>query len=217
MMASVSRHDCSSSCKALLTNRCACAVVNAGTFFKLHSYAHQKVMRQKRLCHVMMPAEPTTCLVLIHADFTFGFFERGFNRPTPARHLRQDLRRTIGGRIAQMKLEFRLRVEAATQDRPHACAGQLIVHHRHTQESKVRLQRALATFLNAVTLPLLAWQCAGNLAQFTRARRRTLDARMSARTSQGAAAWRFDRRRAQPDAGIARHFSEIPFAYGGDT
>ena len=81
-------------------------MVRAGTFFEQALQPHQEVVGQKRLRHVMMPADPRPGFVMIQAELAFGFFQRRFHRPAPTAHARQVTGRAGAGRVAQVLLHF---------------------------------------------------------------------------------------------------------------
>ena len=169
-------------------------------------------MCHKRLHHMMMPAQPTTRLIMIHPDFTFGLFESGFDRPAETGHLRQIASFAIEWRVAQMKLQLARLGETATQNGPDARAWQTVAHGGDTQASKLCPQWAFAPFFDEVTSPGTAWQVGTQRSQFTRVRGVARDARMNARPAQWATARWFNRRRSHPDTRVTRHFGKVPFA-----
>src|ERR1700730_16630429 len=152
-----------------------------------------------------MPTEPTTGFVLVHPGFTLRFFEGSLNRPTPTGHLRQVTALASERCIAQMKLQLDRSTETPTQNRPSPWAGQRVAHGGDAQESELRPQRTFAAFFNQVSLPGTAWQVGCDLSQFTRDWGIARQARMNTRPAQRTAARLLDRRRAQPDTGVARH------------
>jgi hypothetical protein len=46
---------------------------------KAVSQANQKMMSKRDEEHMMVPTQPTTHLVMVKAEFAFGFFEDGLN------------------------------------------------------------------------------------------------------------------------------------------
>ena len=46
---------------------------------KAVSQANQKMMSKRDEEHMMVPNQPTTHLVMVKAEFAFGFFEDGLN------------------------------------------------------------------------------------------------------------------------------------------
>jgi hypothetical protein len=57
-------------------------MVNAGLFFEHQAQSHQKQMRHKSLGSMMIPTDPATSFIVIHAQFVFAFFQGRFHRPT---------------------------------------------------------------------------------------------------------------------------------------
>jgi hypothetical protein len=51
---------------------------------KAVSQANQKMMSTRDEEHMMVPNQPTTHLVMVKAEFAFGFFEDGLNWPVHA-------------------------------------------------------------------------------------------------------------------------------------
>lgn len=194
----------------------ACAVVSAGDFFKLETNAHQEVMREKRLGHMMLPAAPRARFVMIHTDFAFGFFQHGFNGPAITAGLRQPLMGTSHGRITYIEFQLWRPAQVTPEDRPRAWSGQLISDRGHSQEGKVSDQWPFAAFVNREALPRRRRQVGGKLAHFMGTWCVEFDARVEPRAAHRPTASRFDRRGTQPAPGIIRHFSQIPFAQGGD-
>ena len=96
-----------------------------GCFFEQEAQAHQEEMCQKRLDHMMMPAAPTARFIVVHPHFAFAFFQSGLHRPTQTGQLRQFIVCTTERRIAQVKLQFGLRLQTATEDGPDAGPGNL--------------------------------------------------------------------------------------------
>ncbi len=211
-----------------LTKRRACAVVRAGAFFKLQAYAranssgtyaHQEEMRDKGVCHMMMPTAPRTRLIMIHADFTFAFFKSGLHGPAHAAKIGEVPRRIHRGRVAQVILDLARRTQAATANRPHARSGQPIAHRGHAHESKFCAERTFASLLDEKRAPRRPGQSRSKGLHCLCVRRISLDrdlrqfhAGLATRSSQRAATRPFDGRRAQPHARITGHFGEIPFA-----
>ena len=54
------------------------ATVNAGAFFYLQAQPDQKVMRQKGLGHVVLPAPPRARLIVIPPEFALSLFQEEF-------------------------------------------------------------------------------------------------------------------------------------------
>src|SRR6266581_4013929 len=53
---------------------------------QLLTYPHQKMMRQHNQYHMMMPALPRPCFVLIHGQFVLADFERQLDWPAHSAH-----------------------------------------------------------------------------------------------------------------------------------
>ena len=94
-------------------------------------------MSHKGLEHMMLPSQPSTNFILIHADFAFGFFERSFNRPAQTTDSDQFLDGASGGSIAQIEFHFGLRSQTAATDQPLTNSWQAVLNGGHTQDGKL--------------------------------------------------------------------------------
>src|SRR4030095_9079347 len=195
-----------------LTTRRTCAVVSAGDFFKLDSHSHQEEMGDERVCHMMMPPAPRARLVMIHAAFAFALFECRLDRPAHATEMGKPTRRTRPGCVAQVILDLARGTQAATKNRPQARSRQTVAHARHAHEGKLCMERTLTPLMNAEGTPCRLGHRSRESLHVLCAGRIQFHARVETRSPQRAASGQFDGWRVQPDAHIARHFCEIPFA-----
>jgi hypothetical protein len=140
-------------------------------FLENQTQADQEEMSHKGLKHLMMPSPPSSSFVVIHSNFAFAFFECGFNRPSQAADANEFAGRAMRWSIAQIELLFEFRSQASTTDQPLTNAWQPIVDWGHAQDRKLCDQRALAAFMDQMTMPggsrqipsqhpyLLGWWC----------------------------------------------------------
>lgn len=168
-------------------------------------------MRQKRLSHMMMPANPRARFILIHADFTFSFFESGFDRSTLTAHVCQHLRRDAHWCIAQSILRPGWFTQTSSEDSPNTRPGQEIANGRDPQPCRVCNQCSLPPFLNRQALPFCSGQAGREFALFLSKGRIQPGPRTYAESPQQAGAGGFHHEFVQPHACIAGQLSEIPF------
>src|SRR6266542_3988422 len=161
---------------------------------------------------MMVPTEPTACFIVIQTNFAFAFFQSGLDGPAPSAHPNEFRAGAGRRRIAQIEFQFGQRPATAAQDRPDARTWQPGSYRRDTQESKVRDQWTFTPFLDQMARPRGLGQLGRKFAQFARSRRIRRDARLSPGSPQHTLPWWFNRRCLQPDAGVTRHFDQIPFA-----
>ena len=85
----------------------ACATVKAGAFFYLQAQPDQKMMRQKGLGHMMMPASPRAGFIVIHPQFALGLFQSRLYWPAHATDAYQGGRRARRGSVGQKIFDLR--------------------------------------------------------------------------------------------------------------
>ena len=76
----------------------------------------------------MMPTHPGAGFIMIHADFAFGFFENGFDRPALTTQVSHRPRRDPDWGVAQVILSLGRFRETAPKDGPDPRAGQAITN-----------------------------------------------------------------------------------------
>ena len=99
-------------------------------------------------------------------DFTFTFFQRGFNGPALAGHAYQLCLRAASWCVAEEELDLCWVGQTAAQRGPQAWPPQGVTHGRHAHKGKIRLQRAATAFLDSPAVPGRARQLSGQDFQF---------------------------------------------------
>jgi len=112
-------------------------------------------MSQRNEEHMMMPSDPTPHLVMIHADFTFGFFEDSFNRPSHSTNPDQLSQRNADRSITEKVFDLRGIVQIAANDQPEFSGGQARARFGHTQKRKITNDGTFAAFFNNSSSPIL--------------------------------------------------------------
>lgn len=74
---------------------------------KVNLQTNQEMMSERNQEHMMMPSDPTAHLVMIHADFPFGFFKNGSNWPSHSAHSNQLRQWNADRRITEKVFDFR--------------------------------------------------------------------------------------------------------------
>ena len=172
-------------------------------------------MGQTRLRDMMMPTGPSARFIVVQANFTFGFFHHGLDRPAPTAEARQVDGRTGGRRVAQVVFHFSFQPQAAPNDQPDPRTRQIIPHERDPLKCKGCAYRPATTFLNGVAAPTSRRQVAQPICNSGWPRRVWRDARLGARLPQRTWPWRAQPRSSQPDPQRGRHFGKVPFAQRG--
>ena len=103
----------------------------------------------------MMPSDPTSHLVMIHADFTFGFFEDSFNRPSHSTNPSQLSQWNADRRITEKVFDLRGIVQIAANDQPELTSRQATARFRHTQKCKITNDGTFAAFFDNSPNPVL--------------------------------------------------------------
>ena len=192
-------------CITLASRSRACAVVKAGAFFQLDAHTHEKVVRQKRLRHMSMPAVPGTGFVMVQPDFALAFLEGRFNRPAPSTATHQFTVGIVRRRITHIDFQLPFWPQAAAEDHPDARPAEPVAHERHTLECKLRDKGTLAAFFDRVAFPGAGRQVHRQAPCFLRLGCGLRNPRPTALAGAG----RFDRRRTSPTAGRDGHFGQI--------
>ena len=97
---------------------------------------------------MMMPTQPTTHLIMIKADFTFGFFKDGFDWPSHAADAYELDHGCASRGIAEVKLDDRRIFQITADNQPDFRARQILARFDQTQESEVADDRSFATFFD---------------------------------------------------------------------
>src|SRR3990172_6939398 len=211
-MANTLRNGTASSSIARAMSWRACAVVSAGLFLPPQTQPDQEQMRREGVGHMMMPTRPGAGVIMIQADFTFPFFQRGLHRPAHSTDADKFTPRAGRGGIAEVKLDLWLRSQCASEDQPNPWAWQSFPNRGRTQKCELGHQGALATFLDNPAHPLRFRQVAYQVSYFTGARYIPRHSRACSPRSQETSALGLHRWRVQPHSRVRRHFDQIPFA-----
>src|SRR5688572_18994050 len=166
---------------------------------------------------MVMPPPPRARLIVLHAQFALGFFNRRLHRPTQPTDPYQVLGRTGRGGIRQKDAERFGLVRAATKDRPRRGAGTATPRSGDAYKSKGRFNGAFAAFFDRVALPRLSRQSGGNLNERLGLGFALGEPRVLAGTAQSTLARHLDLGLADPHLGCSRHLGEIPFLPRLDT
>src|SRR5271157_711305 len=174
-------------------------------------------MSHEALKHLMVPTPPRSSFVVVHSGFTLALLERSFHGPPQATNADKFLGRATRWSIAQIEFLFSLRSNAATTDEPLTNARQTIVNWSHAQYCKLRDQRALAAFMDQMSMPGGFWQIPGQNPHLFRCRRATSNAPTQA--GRTLATWTrfFHERCAQPDPRVTRYLGHVPFTQNGHS
>ena len=112
-------------------------------------------MSQRNEEHMMMPSEPTAHLVMIHPDFTFGFFKDGFNGPSHSADPDKLIQRSADRRIAEKVFDLRRIIQIAANDQPEFTGGQAAARFGHAQKRKITNDGTFAAFFDNRSNPIL--------------------------------------------------------------
>ena len=124
-------------------------------FLEMDPQTNQEVMSQRYQQHMMMPSQPTAHLIMIKADFTFGFFKDSFDRPTHAADTYELGQGCISRSITEIVLDDRRIIQITADNQPNLWLWQIPARLAQSQESEVTHDGSFAAFFDSGPGPAL--------------------------------------------------------------
>src|SRR3990170_1074571 len=169
------------------------------------------MMSQSNQQHMMMPAKPAAHLVVVETNFSFGFFENGFDRPTHSAEAYKLDQGGLDGSVAKVELDFAGIIQVAADDQPNFRARQISPHFNDPQEGKVTHDRAFRTFFDGGRAPTFFRDRSDQVFDADRVIRWITQTQASWVTTAAFPLRHMYFRSAKPNQGRAFDFSEVPF------
>ncbi len=165
----------------------------------------------------MVPSQPTTHLVIVKADFAFGFFEDGFDRPAHPAYAHELAQGRVSRGVAEVVFDHRRIVEIAADDQPEFTCGQVCARLAHAQKGKVANNGAFAAFLDSSSHPIPFGDVSHQLLHLKGARVRIAQTQTSWTATATFPLGNMHFRAGAPDGGRAFDLGEIPLAESRDA
>src|SRR3990172_8853702 len=166
---------------------------------------------------MMVPSYPTSHLVMIHADFTFGFFKDGFNWPSHSADSDKLTQRSADRSIAEKVFDLRRIIQITANDQPQFSNGQAAARFGHAQKCKITNDGTLAAIFDHGFNPILLLNLLHQLLDWNWMLPGITQTQASRMTSMTAPLWNINLRRCTPDQAVLFDGCEIMLSRSCDT